>query len=92
MINGSVQLTKKQLQILSILSDGLCHSFAEVMNKMGYDDAEQRTLITHISTTRASLQLHGQYIVTERMSNGSLGYRRVVLFTPAAEIEDIGSG
>jgi hypothetical protein len=80
--------TPRQRDILGILDDGESHSFGDMMKRLGYLDEEQRTLITHISVLRSSLRPHGQYIVTERMPNGMLGYRRVVLFTQANAITE----
>jgi hypothetical protein len=84
MEQNTLMLTKKQHAILSILADGECHTFAEMMRLLRYDDEEQRSLITWVSSLRKLLRPIGQWIVTERRYNGEVGYRHVILLTKAA--------
>lgn len=84
--SSKVKLTPREERFLRLLSDGQCHSFANVLRDMGYSDDEQASVFTLVSTLRRLLKPHGQTIVWEMSGQGLAGYRHVVLMSPAFSV------
>ena len=62
---------------------GACHTVADIMKCMGYEDGEQHSVFNYVNTLRRLLESEGQTIVCERTPVGLLGYRWVLLASPA---------